>query len=175
MWQWAKDTLKITSDVVNFNTEIYHFNLDPRGKPGVEVFQEIRGSTAQNGVVESFGWIKNMPKGGKMMYSAMGHETPEWTANDGWLTKAMYAYMKYLTGDFDKTVYVEPPRIRSEGHSLRINNADTREIQIADTRGRIVASGHGADFDRYILKEGIYFVRVQAAHGKTFSRTVIIK
>lgn len=175
MWAYAKDTLKIAIDVINFNTEIYQFDSDVRGMPNVEVFQELRGATAQNGVRQSFSWIKNLKGGGKMMYTAMGHETPEWTANNSWLTKATYAYMKYLVGDFDAAVVdVKQHGIRTNGSSIEIMTAGNHNVKIRDVHGRVVASGMGKTLSEFHLKEGVYFVTATTP-GAVISKRVLIQ
>lgn len=177
MFKYAKDSLGLNTDVINFNTEIYHFSGNVYDKPGVTVFQELRGQTAQNKVSESFGWVKSMPTGGgRIVYTGLGHETAEWTANNSWQTKMLYVYMKYLMGDFDpKAVSVAPPQIQTDGHSLRILSPEARRVQILDVTGRVVAAGNAADFSRQLPKSGVYFVKVDAAHGKVFSKAVTIQ
>jgi hypothetical protein len=178
MLAFAKDSLGLNTDVINFNTEIYHFSGDVKGKPGVTVFQQLQGATAQNKVSESFGWVKSVSngKGGKILYTALGHETPEWTANNSWQTKMLYVYMKYMMGHFNPTpVSVKPPEIQTEGHSLRVLSPEARSVQILDVSGRVVASGSAADFTRELPKTGVYFVKVGTANGKFFSKAVTIK
>jgi len=177
MLAYAKDSLNLNTDVINFNTEIYHFSADIKGKPGVTVFQQLQGATAPNKVSESFGWIKTPSKGnGKILYTALGHETPEWTANNSWQTKMLYVYMKYLMGDFDEAVTgVNPPAIQTEGHSLRVLSSEARHVQVLDVAGRVVAAGNAADFAQELPKTGVYFVKVDAAHGKVFSKAITIK
>jgi uncharacterized protein len=174
MWAYCKDTLKMSTDVVSFDTEIYQFNIDVKGKPNTTIFQELRGAPAKGGVRESFGWIKSFPNGGKMMYTALGHETPEWTANDSWLTKATYAYMRYLLGDFNNPVVSLAPRITVEGQRLEIGSVKDRTVRVSDIGGRLVAAGKGSQLNGFNLKEGMYFVTVKTA-GKVFSKTIVIK
>jgi hypothetical protein len=166
MWTYAKDSLKIAIDVINFNTEIYQFDIDVRGKPGVAVFQELRGASAQNGVRQSFSWIKTLKGGGKMMYTSMGHETPEWTANNSWLTKATYAYMKYVD--------IKQPGIKTNGSSLEITTAKNHDVKIRDVHGRLVASGKGKTLSEFHLKEGVYFVTATSP-GAVLSKRVFIR
>jgi type 1 glutamine amidotransferase len=175
MWAYCKDSLKIANDVINFNTEIYQFDIDVRGKPNVQIIQELRGATAQNGVRQSFTWLKTMPKGGgKMLYSSMGHETAEWTANNAWLTKATWAFMKYLVGDFDATTSLAHPGIRTGGSHVEIETAGNHAVEIRDLHGRLVASGTGSPSSGFKLKQGIYFVTV-ATPGSTLSKRVLIQ
>jgi hypothetical protein len=181
MFKYAKDSLALTDNPA-FNTEIYHFNVDPRTKTNTTMFHELRGASASNKVSEGFGWIKQIPnrtdatKPGKFLYTALGHETAEWTANTSWQTKMMYAYMKYLMGDFDiPPSAVKPPQIQTEGHSLRVLGADVRGVQVLDVAGRVVASGKTAGFEQAIPKAGVYFVKVDMDHGNVYSRTITIK
>ena len=177
MLAYGKDSLGLNTDVINFNTEIYHFSADVKGKPGITVFQQLQGATAQNKVSESFSWVKTPSAGnGKILYTGLGHETPEWTASNGWQTKMLYAYMKYMMGDFDADVTaVKPPQVQTEGHSLRVLGSDARQVRILDVGGRVVASGAAANFQQEIPKAGVYFVKIESAHGKVFSKAITIK
>lgn len=179
MLAYAKDSLGLNTDVINFNTEIYHFSGEVKGKPGVTVFQQLQGSTAPNGVSQSFGWVKSISngKGGRVLYTALGHETPEWTANNSWQTKMLWDYMKYLMGDFDQagTTALASPMIQTEGHSLRVLSSEASRVQVLDVAGRVVAAGTAADFNQQLPKTGVYFVKVDAAHGKVFSKAITIK
>ncbi len=180
MFKYAKDSLAL-ADNPSFNTEIYHFNVDARTKTDLTMFHELRGATAANKVSEGFGWVKNITntadakKPGKFLYTALGHETAEWTANTSWQTKMMYAYMRYLMGDFDVTTAIKAPQIQTEGHSLRIIGENVRGVQILDVAGRVVASGKNASFEQAIPKAGVYFVKVDMDHGNVYSKAITIK
>lgn len=182
MYQYAEDSLGLPTEELKFNTESYHFrdsrsNLtsDVRGRPGVTGFQELRGKDAMpvntNQVIS---WIKTLPNQGRFIYTALGHEVPEWNANNGWLSKMTWAYLKYLMGDFDATATAIPPRIQIQGHSLRVLNPEARGVQIVDIAGRVVASGTAADFGKTLPKAGVYFVRVDAGKGKLFSKAITL-
>jgi hypothetical protein len=183
MYHYAADSLGLAVEEAKFNTEYYHFqdnrthNVgDVRGKPGVTGFQELRGSAASppntNQIV---GWINALPNKGRFIYTAMGHETAEWTANGDWLTKMTWAYMKYLMGDFDGApVSVHPPRITAQGRFLRVRNTVACRVRITDMAGRVVASGTSADFGKTLARAGVYFVTVDTVRGKVISRAVVI-
>lgn len=82
MWRYAADSLGIPSDSIPLNGEMLHWNRDVAGRPGIVVLQELRGYAAQNGVSESHAWVNFLPGGGRMLFTAMGHEANEWTANN---------------------------------------------------------------------------------------------
>jgi type 1 glutamine amidotransferase len=183
MYQYAQDSLKLSTQVVQFSTEYYHFmdsktkaKADARGRPGVTSFQELRGNQADPTGTQGqvFGWVKTLPNNGRVLYTSLGHETPEWTANDSWLTKMTWAYMKYLMGDFDDPVSIANPEIQTQGHSLRVLSPEARRVQVIDIAGRVVASGNAANFEQSLPKAGVYFVKVDAKAGKTFSKAITI-
>jgi hypothetical protein len=182
MYRYAADSLGLSTEVVKFNTEYYRFKdsktnvyTDVRGRPGVTSFQELRGQNAYPfDTNESVGWIKALPNHGRFIYTALGHENAEWTANNGWLTKMTWAYMKYLMGDFDEPVSAIAPRILVQGQSLRVVNPLPLRVRILDLAGRLVASGTAADFGTTLAKAGVYFVAVQTGQGKAIGQAITI-
>jgi hypothetical protein len=176
MWAYAKDTLKIVTDLIPFNTEIYHFTSDVRGLPNIKVIQELRGASAQNKVRETFSWVKILPNGGKMLYTGMGHETAEWTANSSWLTKAMYAYMKYLVGDFEvATTNLQKSKIKTDASLNELLTNENRMVQIRNVQGGLVATGTGTRLSNLNLNPGIYFLTFDTGSRTSFSRSLLIK
>lgn len=182
MFRYAQDSLGLATDSMRFNTEYYHFLdhknfkiTDARGKPGVTGFQELRGTYASppnsNQLVS---WVKPLPNGGRFLYSMLGHENAEWTANEGWLAKMTWAYMKYLMGDFDTPNSAIAPRIRTQGRTLRIGGPEAGRVQVFDIAGRLVASGTGAGFEPTLAKGGVYIVRVDGEKGRVFSKAVAL-
>ncbi len=173
MWDYCKDSLNMAKDIVHYSSEISYFDSDVRGKPNVVVFQELRGETAKNKVRQSFSWIKSMPNGGKMMYSALGHSTGEWTENNAWLTKATWAYMKYLVGDFNQPVAIHKPKISTTGSFVEINTAKSHNFLIRDVGGKWIASGKASAQSEFKLNEGLYFVTVHSA-GSVLTKCIFI-
>jgi hypothetical protein len=60
---------------------------------GGRCFQEMRGRAASPpNTSRIVGWIKAMPNKGRFIYTALGHETAEWSANGNWLSKMTWAF-----------------------------------------------------------------------------------
>jgi uncharacterized protein len=177
MWTYAKDSLKIATDSIPFNSQYFLFNSDVRGQPNVTVIQEsILLSTQSNlkdTVRHSFTWTKSMPNGGRMMYTSLGYEPFDWMENNFWFTKAMWAYMKYLVGDFSNAVSLRQPEIFARGSALEIRTSENHDFKIRDITGKVVATGKGSSLSNIKLRKGVYFVTLYTS-GSTVSKTIFM-
>jgi hypothetical protein len=167
------DSMGIPADSVPIRTAIMHFNIDVADSPGVMAIQELRGGSARNGVRETFTWAKRFPKGGRMLYTALGHEINDWTDNGAWLKKATYAYMRYLMGEFYVDGVVASPEIHARGPRLEVLSREGGNVRITDVRGKVVASGGGGAAERFSLGQGVYIVTVKSP-GAAKSRLIAV-
>lgn len=173
MWTYAGDSLKIPTDSVSMNTVLLHYNTDALGKENIRVLQEIRGFRASDRIRQSHTWVKFLPGGGRMLFTALGYQQVDWTDEDSWLKKATYAYMRYLVGDFDVGPGALAPRIRTRGSRLEIRAAEGQNAGVVDIRGRTVFSGPGTMLGTLVLEPGVYFVSVGRAENRV-SRTIVL-
>lgn len=167
MWEYARDSLHIRTDSIPFDTERYHFNIDVRGKPSVQVLQVSGSIPDSDGTRESFGWTKEMPGGGRMLYTPLGGTPADWTQNQGWLRNAMWAYMRYLVGDFDATAGLRPPGIRIRRGRIELPSSGKAWARVSDLQGRCVASGDAAGIGGTALRPGVYIVTVGTSGAHT--------
>ncbi|MBW8886428.1 MAG: ThuA domain-containing protein [Fibrobacteres bacterium] len=141
MWGFLRDSLKIPVDSVLVGSAVAHLNIDIAAAPGIKVLQEVRGANAWNTYGEGFTWTRQFPAhGGRMLYTALGHQANDWTDNGAWLRKATYGYMKYLMGDFIIDLALAPPGIHARGSRLEVRRDRRGSLRVTDVRGRLVPS-----------------------------------
>jgi hypothetical protein len=168
MWGYARDSLKISPDMVPIKTAVLTFTSAVDTLPEVKVIQELREGVFP----KAYTWAKDLPNGGRVLYTGLGRPE-DWEYNDAWLKKAAYAYMRYLVGDFDTAPVVLAPEIRTRGSRLENRAAEGQNARITDIRGKTVFSGPGKALAALVLEPGVYFVSVGKT-GALVSKTIVL-
>jgi type 1 glutamine amidotransferase len=175
---WTENQL---GDEAEFpSTELYVYNANPRGKTGITMFHTV-GKDFSDVEDHPFGWHKTIGDSGEFIYSALGHQKSDFAS--GWMKKATWAWMKYLTGDYKPVSGVDGKpfhpfaRLDVNKSHVHIKDVGRHSVRVFDLQGRLRYDWRGTDEQMYAyqgLDAGIYYLQVKS-RNLDYKRAVIIQ
>jgi trehalose utilization protein len=171
---WEENSLGTAN--ISASTEIMELNKYPRGKPGITIMQTI----APPRTVLETTWLKEWPSGGgRYIYTSLGHGANDFVG--GWLKKATWAWMQYLSGKYEIVPVLGRPKLDGDVIAFSANHLDVSYakpycVQVMNLNGAVILSKNGQgnhSYDLDGLQPGLYFAKVSGPSNARVKRILI--